>query len=118
MPTVLDSAKGLAEDIFYVSLGIGVITFQKAQVKRQEIKGKLTVPFSDVEKQGTELKDKLVDNILKFDKNIDKAVNDLDELLSPVQEKLPEPIKEVVTKAKNFSNQSRNQFKKILVSTK
>ena len=88
MPTVLDSAKGLAEDIFYVSLGFGVITFQKAQVKRQEIKGKFSKPLSEVEKQGADLKDKLLDNILKFDQNIDKAVNNIDELLAPVQEKL------------------------------
>ncbi len=118
MTTVLDSAKGIAEDIFYVGLGFGVITFQKAQVKRQEIKGMLSKPIQDAEKQRDEIKGKLIDNVLKIDENLDKTIDGLESLVSPVEEKLPESIKEIVTKAKEFTKDSRVQFRQRLVAAK
>ncbi len=118
MTTVLDSAKGVAEDIFYVGIGVGVIAFQKAQVKRQELKGKFSKPIEDVEKQRDEIKVKLIDNVLRLDDSLDKAIEGVGTFFEPVEQKLPESLRDVVTKAKGFSKDSRYQLRQILVSAK
>jgi hypothetical protein len=95
----------VAQDAAYVALGLGVIGFQKAQVRRRELQSQLDnlgsqIPVATVRKE-----------LAKALKDLDTAFGQLierwDATLEPVSERLPAGAQALIQQAKEARNQVR-----------
>ncbi len=109
----LDTVTSFARDAFYVSVGAGVIAFQKLQVQRVELSKSLTTQFGDAK----ELLDEAKDNAEKSLGTVSELVEDrvklveerlaavearLEAVLSQVEDKLPEQARDLVKQAREL----------------
>ena len=81
------------KDAAYVAVGIGVIGFQKAQVRRQELRKDLVGRRKDLETQVEEYGTKLRGIARELPGKVEPVVKEL-------EERLPESAKELVAQAR------------------
>ncbi len=115
--TVEDSVKTVGEtakDAFYISVGLGVMGFQKAQVRRQEIKRRLNEPISTVEAQVADVRSTLTQKLLEIEKSIDSVLSNVEGFVEPLEAKLPEFPREIAKNAKEKGREFRVQVREYL----
>jgi ElaB/YqjD/DUF883 family membrane-anchored ribosome-binding protein len=103
------------KDAAYVTVGFGVLAFQRAQVRRQELRKQLAAPRQQLE---TQLNDVRV--------QVQKLVKDVDERLQPVraevegridllEERLPEQARGIVQQVRTLAKETETQARKLLL---
>ena len=103
--TVVNAAK----DALFIGVGLGVLTYQRLAVQRQELRklmadalGKGSAPLSDLVK-GIEGQLKTLEAQLKaFEQRMDGALDN-------VEAKLPAPASDVFAQARSVARTARNQ---------
>ena len=84
------------KDAAYVTVGLGVIGFQKAQVRRQELRKQLESQLTDTRQQ------------------VQKIAKDLETRVEPVidqlEERLPEQAKDLVKQAREAAKDAQAQL--------
>lgn len=84
------------KDAAYITVGLGVIGFQKAQVRRQELKKQLKTQLADTRGQ-----------IEKLAKTVEDRV---EPVLDQVEDKLPEQAKDLVKQAREAAKDVQGQL--------
>ena len=107
-PTTKDIS-ALVRDAAYVVVGLGVIGFQKAQVRRVELQKQL-------QEQG-DLRDQLTKVAKELEERIEPLVELVDERLDVVQERLPEQVRDVVVQARKTVKETAQQVRTQLVGS-
>lgn len=112
-----DTVTDVARDAFYVTVGAGVLAFQKAQVQRQELtklaKTQLEEARGNAEKGLEEAKDQfdsvsgtvseLVDDRVKLvEERLGALEERLEDLLAQLEGKLPEQARDLVKQARDL----------------
>ena len=91
-------------DGFYVAVGLGVIAFQKAQVRRNELKKQ----FEDGSVES-------IANVTEALKTVDERAQavqaQVDNVLDDVQGRLPEPVADVMKGVRAATADARNQLR-------
>lgn len=111
--TATDFTK-VAQDAAYVAIGLGVLGFQKAQVRRQELRSQLVglqgrrghmdrrgpAPVSDIRKE-------IAKAMKEFDKTISQLIERFDATVEPVSERLPAGAQAAIHQAREARDQLR-----------
>jgi uncharacterized protein YicC (UPF0701 family) len=112
----LDDVTKVVQDAAYVSVGLGVIAFQRAQVRRQELRKRLEALTSQLgdARQGAGSVTDLVDERVKLVEERLAAVEDqVEAAIEQIEARLPEQVAEASrtarAAAKGVRDQVRNQ---------
>ena len=104
MPEIKDITQEItktARDAAYVAVGLGVLSFQRAQVRRQA----LAKRFADAP-----MTDKLTDLREEFNKVVKDVDSKVEEAISMIESSVVEPVEEwLPEQARDFSKQIRSQ---------
>jgi hypothetical protein len=110
---VIDLRKTL-EDAAYVAVGFGVLGFQKAQVRRQELKKQVLGQRAQVESQLDEARGQLGGLVKTIDERLRPVRQELEGRLDEFEERLPVPAKDLVKKARSLTKDTEVQVRKLV----
>lgn len=100
----LDTAADTLRDIFYVSIGAGVIAFQKLQVQRQEINkamlGQIDEARNTAKGNFGSVSELAVKRVKDLEERMEGMETDLENLLSQVEDRLPAQARDLMQQAR------------------
>lgn len=99
----------LVKDAAYVTIGFGVLAFQRAQVQRQELTKAVEASLGDA--RGT-----VEDRVKLVEERLEALQKDVDGLLSDVEERLPEAAREWLHAARAAAKDAEGQLRGLLRS--
>lgn len=110
--TPADDLAKAARDSFHVTVGLGLIAFQRIQVRRQELRRQIdsnrgSSPLGGAGKA-------LGDNLKMIEERVADAEERLDAALDDVETRLPDPAREAVAAARSAAKEARSQLRKLL----
>ncbi|WP_436792955.1 hypothetical protein [Actinospongicola halichondriae] len=100
--TIDDISKTL-KDSLYVTIGLGVIAFQKAQVQRQELR-------KQVEGNLAGTRSLVSDSIKTVQERLEAVEGRIDTVLDDVEQQLPEQARSVMRQARDVAKDTRTQL--------
>ena len=102
----LDTITNVARDAFYVSVGAGVIAFQKLQVQRVELTETLCTQLDDAkgtaEKSFEQVADLVEDRVKLVEERLAAMEGRLETILAQFEGKLPEQARDLVKQAREL----------------
>lgn len=110
MPDVSPIEMGrLLRDAVYVTVGVGVIAVQKAQVQRRELQGQLEDSLADARQRLDQLGDSVEDGLESLE-------GQFDALLDEVESRLPEQAATAVRQARDAAKDAQRQLRELVAS--
>jgi exonuclease VII small subunit len=106
----LEDLQKTARDSFYVTVGLGVIAFQKAQVQRQELRKQLEDSVGGAQ-QG------VVESVKTVEERLEAVEQRIDEVLDDVEDKLPPQARLVMSQARTVAKDARQQLRLLVDRT-
>jgi uncharacterized membrane protein YccC len=104
--TAQDFTKAV-EDAAYVAIGLGVLGYQKVQVRRQELLALLNSQRSTFDAPLTDVRKEFAKALKEFDRNLSQVIERVDATFEPVEQRLPATAQAVVQQAKEARDQLR-----------
>ncbi|MEX2659868.1 MAG: hypothetical protein WD232_09230 [Acidimicrobiales bacterium] len=112
----------ILKDAAYVGIGFGVITFQRAQVQRQEIKKQLESQLGEAKSSFSELSETVEDRLKLLEERLEGLQGQLEAVLTEVEgnvdkaldelaTRLPEPARDVLTTARTAGRDAASQLR-------
>lgn len=99
----IDDLSKTAKDSLYVTIGLGVIAFQKAQVRRQELQ-------KQVESNLSSTRSLLGDSFKTIQERLEAVEGRIDTVLDDVEQQLPEQARSVMRQARDVAKDTRAQL--------
>lgn len=106
----LDDLQKTARDSFYVTVGLGVIAFQKAQVQRQELRKQLEGGVGGAQQT-------VAESVKTVEERLEAVEQRIDAVLDDVEEKLPAQARLVMTQARTVAKDARQQLRLLVDRT-
>lgn len=106
----LEDVQKTARDSFYVTVGLGVIAFQKAQVQRHELLKQLEGSVGGAQ-QG------VAESVKTVEERLEAVEQRLDAVLDDVEEKLPPQARLVMSQARTVAKDARQQLRLLVDRT-
>ncbi|MGH9169310.1 MAG: hypothetical protein ACRD0Z_00300 [Acidimicrobiales bacterium] len=107
----------VAQDAAYVAIGLGVIGFQKAQVRRREllklVETQVSSQRASAEGPVTDLRKEVTKALKEIDKTLGQLIERVDAGIEPVAERLPAGAQAFVHQAKEARDQLRGYLSAI-----
>lgn len=103
----LDDLQRTVRDSIYVSIGLGVIAFQKAQVQRQELKKNLEQNFGGA-------RTNVEDSLKTVEERLTAVEDRIDDVLDDVEARLPEQARTVMAQARAAAKDARSSINALL----
>jgi hypothetical protein len=99
----------LAKEAAYLVIGIGILGFHKAQVRRQDLTDAAVRArrAGDVEGSLAEARKQVAKRLKDFDATLGELIKALDSTLDPMWQRLPEPAQTAVQQARDTRDQVR-----------
>ena len=119
MPNLKDVTEEIsktARDALYVAVGLGVLGFQRAQVRRQELVKQLGDPRAEVESRLGEVRGKLTQRVKEVDDLVEGAIGRLEATFAPLEQRLPDQARALVEQARTQARDARQQIRTLLLS--
>ncbi len=104
-----------AKDAAYVALGLGVMGFQRSQVRRREFAKRIVEPRSDLVAQLENIRTELTRKVKDVDSRVEQVIEVLDGRLEKLEERLPLPTKSVVHEARKQAREVHEQLRNKIV---
>ncbi len=104
-----DLTKAL-KDAAYVTVGLGVIAFQKAQVQRQELLKQLKGQADDAKDQYSNVSTFVEDRVKLVEERLADVESRIEQLLDQVQDSLPEQAADLVKQTREAAKDARAQL--------
>jgi hypothetical protein len=102
------------QDAAYVAVGLGVIGFQRAQVRRQELTKQLDAQRQQLESQMGEARTQVQKLMLDVEERLQPLRTELEQRVTTFEELLPEQarglVEQVLTLARETEAQARKVF--------
>jgi hypothetical protein len=98
-------------DAAYVAIGMGVIGFQRAQTRRQDLRKQFAEQRAAFETRGAEVVKLFNDAIKQADARISPVVDALEAQVDTVVDRLPAQAKSIIEPAHQASKDARQQFR-------
>jgi hypothetical protein len=102
----------LARDITYVAVGLGVLGYQRLQVHRVELAGKLPHDFSLDQAIG-DVRGGVSKGLGQMDGLAESATRLFETTLQPLEERLPPTISQLSAKAREQAREVRSQIRQL-----
>ena len=102
----IDDIQKTLKDSLYVSIGLGVIAFQKAQVQRQELRKQVG---ANVEVARVVVEDR----VKTVEERLEAVEQRIDAVLDDVEERLPEQARSVMHQAREVAKDARTQLRQL-----
>ena len=107
-------------DAGYIAIGLGVIAFQRAQVRRQELRTQLADQREALEARAVEARNLVAGLVKEADARIEPVLAaveaQIDAVADAVTERLPEQTKGFVAQARTAGKDARSQFRARVVA--
>ena len=107
----------LAKDAFYVSVGLAVIAFQKAQVQRQELRKQVSGQVDDAKAQLQSLTKRFEDRVKVVEERLENVEDRFESLFDQFEDRLPEQAKELVKQARDAAKEAQGQLRTLVGRT-
>lgn len=115
LPTFdVDKLVELAKDAVYVTVGVGVLAFQKAQVRRRELVKLLDERIGSGKPQLEDLVKSFETRMKELDQRFVEFESKLDTMVEQAESRLPEPAGEALHKAYDVARTARQQVRELL----
>jgi len=102
------------KDAGYVLIGLGVIGFQKAQVRRVELSKEFEGRTKELESQLAEVRTQLTKVAKTIEDRFEPVLDELEGRLSTLEDRLPEQVGDLVSQArqaaKDLAKEARSRF--------
>jgi hypothetical protein len=109
-----NEAANLARDAAYVAVGFGVLTLQRAQVRRVELSKRLSRDVAaDPRVEG--MVTQLTKQVHHLDELVERAVQFVESSLEPIEEQLPAPARDLAKRAHTQAREVRTQIRSRVV---
>ena len=106
----IDDIGKTLKDSMYVTIGLGVIAFQKAQVQRQELRKQVETNLSGASG--------LVGDRLKtVQERLEAVEGRIDTVLDDVEQQLPQQARSVMKQARDVAKDTRSQLVDLVPKT-
>ena len=99
----IDDIGKTVKDSVYVTIGLGVIAFQKAQVRRQELRKQL-------ESSTEGARSAAADHVRTVEERLGAVETRIDAVLDDVEERLPQQARTVMHQARETAKDARTQL--------
>lgn len=99
----IDDISKTVKDSLYVTIGLGVIAFQKAQVQRQELQ-------KQVGSNLTSTRAVVGDSLKTIQERLEAVEGRIDGVLDDVEQQLPEQARSVMRQARDVAKDTRTQL--------
>ena len=96
-----------AKDAAYVVVGLGVMGYQRAQVRRRELVDLAKQQLPSIEAPLAEVKVEIEKRVKDIDGRVEELVSRLETQLHPVEEKLPASAQAILGQAREVRSQVR-----------
>jgi len=96
----------LARDAAYVTVGLGVLGYQRLQVHRTELQNRLTG-----EQRLGGVREGVAKGVRQIDDLAESAAQFVETTLQPLEEKLPESVSQLTSKAREQAREVRSQIR-------
>lgn len=119
MPDLKDITEEIsktARDAAYVVVGLGVLGFQRAQVRRQELVKRLAEPRAQVEDKLGGVRDEVAKRVKDVDGRVEDAIARFEASLEPIEQRLPAQARALVEQARTQAREARQQLRTLIVS--
>jgi hypothetical protein len=103
-PITIDDVQKGVRDSFYVTVGLGVIAYQKAQVQRQELRKQVEGGVGEAQRG-------IADSVKTVEERLEAVEHRIDEVLDDVEEKLPAQARMVMAQARSVAKDARQQLR-------
>lgn len=113
---VTSQIRTTARDAAYVVVGLGVLAFQKAQVRRQELAKHLADPRTRAEGRLGDLRGELTRQFKAADDTVEQLIGRLETSLQPFEDRLPEQARALVKQAQAQARDVRRQLRHRLLA--
>lgn len=119
MPDLKDITEEIsktARDAAYVVVGLGVLGFQRAQVRRQELSKRLAEPRAQVEDKLGDVRGEFTKRVKGVDDRVEEAIARFEASLVPLEQRLPAQARALVEQARTQAREARQQLRTLLLS--
>jgi len=99
-----------AKEAAYVAIGLTVLGFHSAQVRRRELAEAASRANHDLEGSLGEARKEVAKRVQDLDATVTQLIEALDSSLEPVLQRLPEPAQAVFQQAKQTRDQVRTRL--------
>jgi len=106
-----DDLTARAKDAFYVTVGLGVIAMQRAQVRRQELRKQVSGQVGDAKSQLQSLSKQVEDRVKLVEERLEGVETRVESLLDQLEDRLPEQAREVAKQARTAAKDARTQVR-------
>jgi hypothetical protein len=110
---VTDEITKTARDAAYVVVGLGVLGFQRAQVRRQELQKRLT-HASVVPGHLGDVRGEVTKRVKDVDEVVEHVIVRIEATLAPIEERLPLPARDLAKQAHAQAREVRQQLRKLI----
>jgi hypothetical protein len=111
---ITDEISRTARDAAYVVVGLGVLGFQRAQVRRQELTKRLSEPRVQVETALDDVRGELTRRVKQADDRLERVITRLESTWEPVEQRLPAQARSLVLQARTQAREARQQIRSLL----
>ncbi len=112
---LIDDLAGFARDAAYVVVGLGVLGFQRAQVRRVALEQ--TLARAGLEDRLAEVRDTVASGARQLDGALEGAMQFAEATLQPLEEHLPPAARELAGRAHAQARQVREQIHHLVTGT-
>lgn len=102
------------KDVVYVGVGLGVIAFQRAQVRRQELQKLLRGQATDAKDQFGSVSAFVEDRVKVVEERLTEVENRVEDLLDDLEKRLPEQAADLVKQARATAKDARGQLQSLV----
>ncbi len=111
---VTDEITKTAKDAAYVVVGLGVLGFQRAQVRRQELQKRLS-ERSQLQGHLVDLSGEVTKRVKDVDDAVEQVIGRIEATLVPIEDRLPVPARDLVKQAHVQAREVRQQLRKLIL---
>lgn len=108
--TTLDTVADRLRDVFFVSVGAGVIAFQRLQVQRQELNKAMRGQLDEAQSTAMGNLDSMsalaVKRVRELEERMENIETELEKVLSQVEARLPAQARDLVRQARTIGRRA------------
>src|SRR5579872_6438808 len=99
-----------ARDAAYVAVGFGVLAFQRAQVRRQEILKSVGDPRTRLDQRLGAVRDDVARVVKGVESQVETVISSIESAVEPFEDRLPEAARDLVKQAHTQAREARTQI--------
>jgi ElaB/YqjD/DUF883 family membrane-anchored ribosome-binding protein len=109
-----DDVQRVVKDAFYVTVGVGVLAFQRIQVQRKELRKQVETQLGDAREQLQKAGKTVEERVKTIEERLESVEGRFESLFDQVEERLPDQAKDLVKQAREAAKDAQDQFRSLV----